>query len=94
MKKMIIKNTDFERVVEGLKPDAKKRVMLRRIDLPEGVTYHMYRNSHGQILLDPQVSIPASEAWLFNNPQALALVQQGLAEAKQGKVSKIDLKNL
>ena len=92
--KIGIKDNDFEKVVGNVKPDSKKRVMLRRINLPEGVTFQMYRNCVGQILLDPQVTIPASEAWLFNNPQARALIQQGLAEAKQGKVSKIDLKTL
>ena len=60
----------------------------------EGVIYHIYHNSLGQIVLDPQVTIPASEAWLFNNPKALASVRRGLADAAQGKVSKVDFSNL
>jgi hypothetical protein len=51
-------------------------------------------NSFGQIVLDPQVTIPASELWLFNNPAALASVQRGLADAAQGKLSKVDLDTL
>jgi hypothetical protein len=37
------------------------------------------------------VTIPLSEAWLFNNPTALELVKRGLSDAAQGKVSKVDL---
>jgi len=88
---MIIKDTDFQRIAESVKPDAKKRVVLPKIRVPEGVTYHIYTNSFGQIVLDPQVTIPASEAWLFNNPDALASVRRGLSDAAQGKVSKVNL---
>jgi len=88
---IIIKDTDFQRVAESVKPDAKKRVVLQKIQVLEGVTYHIYSNSLGQIVLDPQVTIPASEVWLFNNPNALASVRRGLSDAAQGKVSKVDL---
>jgi len=91
MKAMIIKDTDFQRVAESVKPDAKKRVVLQKIQMLEGVTYHIYSNSLGQIVLDPQVTIPASEVWLFNNPDALVSVRRGLSDAAQGKVSKVDL---
>jgi hypothetical protein len=91
---VIIRDTDFKKVAESVKPDAKKRVVLPKITLQEGVTYHIYRNSLGQIVLDPQVTIPASEVWLFNNPEALELVRQGLSDAAKGKVSKIDVASL
>ena len=94
MKAMIIKDTNFQRVAESVKPDAKKRVVLPRLQVLEGVTYHIYTNSLGQIVLDPQVSIPASEAWLFNNPDAIASVRRGLNDAAQGRVSKVDLNTL
>ena len=32
----------------------------------------------------------ASEAWLFNNPDAMASVRRGLSDAAQGRVSKVD----
>ena len=88
---MIIKDTDFQKVADSVKPDAKKRVVLRRIPIQEGISYHIYSNSVGQIVLDPQITIPASEAWLFNNPDALAAVRRGLSDASQGRVSKVDL---
>jgi hypothetical protein len=43
---------------------------------------------------NPHVKIPLSEKWLFKNKKALAAVRQGLKEAKEGRVSKIDLKKL
>ena len=90
----IIKDTDLTKVAEGVKPDAKNRVVLSKVPVVEGITYRIYRNSIGQIVLDPQVSIPASEAWLFNNPDALALVRQGLSDAAKGRVSKVGLDTL
>lgn len=38
--------------------------------------------------------IPPSEAWLYENPEALETVSKGLKDAAQGKVSKLDLKDL
>lgn len=91
---MIIKDTDFEKVADSVKPDAKRRIVLQKIPVEAGVSYHIYKNSFGQIVLDPQVTIPASEAWLFNNPKALASVKRGLSDAAKGRVSKINLKAL
>ncbi len=81
----LIKDTAFELVANSVKPDSKKRIVLSRIGIAEGVMYHIYRNSYGQIVLDPQVSIPAYEAWLFNNKEALSSVSQGLLESAQGR---------
>jgi len=91
---MVIKDTEFKRVAESVKPDSKKRVVLPKVPALEGITYHIYSNSIGQIILDPQVTIPASEVWLFNNPDALASVQRGLSDAAQGRVSRVDLDTL
>ena len=91
---MVIKDQVFEKVADNVKPDTKKRVVLQHVQIQEGVTYHIYRNSLGQIILDPQVTIPASEVWLFNNPDALTSVRRGLADAAQDRVSKVDLDSL
>lgn len=88
---MIIKDQDFKRVAESVKPDAKKRIVLPKVSVQKGITYHIYSNSIGQFVLDPQVTIPASEAWLFNDSDALASVRRGLSDAAQGRVSKVDL---
>ena len=90
----ILKDTKLTKVADNVKPDAKKRVVLPKSLVREGITYAVYKNSMGQIVLDPQVTIPASELWLFENKDALALVQQGLSDVAKGKVSKINLKTL
>jgi len=90
----VIKDSEFKKIADSVKLDAKKRVTLSKIQVREGITYHVYSNSIGQIILDPQVTIPATEAWLFNNPDALASVRRGLSDAAKGKVSKIDLDTL
>ncbi len=86
----IIKNTDFTGIAKSVKLDAKNRVHLPAVLVQEGITYHIYCNNLGQIVLDPQITIPASEAWLFNNPDALASVRQGLSDAANGRVSKVN----
>ncbi len=87
----IIRDKELKRIVKDVKPDAKRRVVLPKVLVGEGITYHIYSNSLGQIVLDPQVTIPASELWLFNNPDAVASVRRGLSDAAQGRVSKVDL---
>ena len=65
-----------------VKSDAKHRVVLK------GRVYEHYRiylNAAGQILLDPQVMIPAREAWLWENPKALASVMRGIKQSAEGK---------
>ena len=89
-----VKDQDFEKVADSVKPDSKKRVVLQHIPIQKGITYHIYKNSSGQIVLDPQVTIPASEIWLFNNPEALTSVRRGIVDAEQGRVSKVDINTL
>ena len=84
----IIKDTDLTKVAEGVKPDAKKRVVLPKSLVREGITYHIYSNSLGQIILDPQVTIPASELWVFENKDILASIDKGMAESANGQVIK------
>ena len=90
----IIRDENLTRVAGSVKPDTKKRVLLPTALVQEGVIYHIYHNSDGQILLDPQITIPASEAWLFNNPEALDSVRRGLDDAAHGRVSRVDLDSL
>lgn len=92
---MVIKiNGDLTRLKGSVKPDDRRRVVLPADLVQKDIIYHVWYNDIGQIILDPQVTIPASEAWLFNNPDALALVQRGLSDVREGRVSKIDLKTL
>jgi len=74
-------------VARDIRPDAKKRVTLGKAltGLDEDVRFDVYLKENGQILLDPQISIPASEAWLYRNPKAIQAVRLGLQEAAEGK---------
>ncbi len=54
----------------------------------------LYRNDRGEILLQPIAEIPASELWLFQNPEAVNEVREGLRDASQGNVSRLDPEEL
>ena len=81
----IIRDINLTRIPGSVKPDNRKRVILPKALIKEGITYHIYINSVGQIVLDPQVTIPASELWLFENKEALASVDRGMAESMDGQ---------
>jgi len=85
---MVTEIKDYKRVAGSVKPDTKKRVVLPAALVWEGVTFHIYHNSRGQILLDPQVTIPASELWVFENKDILASIDKGMAESANGQVIK------
>jgi len=87
MKPEILKDAQFE-VVTNARVDAKRRVTLGRLIDSQITSFRVYRNAHGQIILDPLVAIPAHEAWLFQNKRAASLVQRGLDDAKRGRLSK------
>jgi len=82
---MVIKDLDFIKIADSVKPDTKKRVVLH-VQIQEGTTYHMYKNSLDQIVLDPQVTIPASELWVFNNKDVLATIDKGMEESTKGQL--------
>jgi hypothetical protein len=84
----IIKDDNLIRIAEGVKPDPKRRLHLPKCLETGDITYHIYANSFGQIVLDPQVTIPASELWLFENKEALASVDRGMAESMKGQAIK------
>ena len=90
-KQNIVKDSGFDEVGE-VRTDSKSRIALGRRVKGKARIYKVYQNSLGQIVLDPQVSIPTHEAWLFKNKEAAAMVQGGLEDAKKGRVvkSKVD----
>lgn len=83
----IVRKDDFSEFAQ-VHPDSKHRISLGKLD--QGATaYRVFRNSFGQILLDPQASVPAYEAWIFRNPEHLASIQRGLQDAARGRVKPI-----
>ncbi|MFC1967445.1 hypothetical protein ACFLV2_02275 [Chloroflexota bacterium] len=89
-----IRENDYRKVGKIIRPDTRRRLPLPKSLVQEGISFQIWVNSDGQILLDPQVTIPASEAWVFQNPEILALAKQGLADTAEGRTSKIDLDTL
>ena len=83
----LLKDDHFEAVTEA-HVDAKHRVALGKALGAQITSFQVYRNAHGQLVLDPLVSIPAHEAWLFQNQRALTLVRGGLEDAQQGRLVK------
>ena len=73
-------------VASNVRADDRGRIALGRAlkDL-EDATFDVYRDDAGRIVLDPRVSIPASEAWVFRNEAVLASLRRGLAQAATGK---------
>ena len=86
-KQDILKDADFEEVSEA-RVDSKNRVALGRVLVHQISSYRIYRNSVGQIILDPMVTIPAYEAWLFKDKEATKHLKAGLADARKGRLVK------
>jgi hypothetical protein len=84
----IIRDRDLVRAGKPVTPDSRKRVVLPKAVVQEGVTYFVYHNSLGQIVLDPQASIPASELWVFEDKDILASIDRGMRESLKGKTIK------
>jgi hypothetical protein len=87
MRKATSENGTLEFIARDVRPDARRRVTLgKALDgLDPDAAFAIYRDELGRIILDPQVSIPAREVWLFRNAKALALVRRGLQDAATGK---------
>ncbi len=74
-------SSEHEREIR--KPDAQGRIVIGKEHAND--TYAVEKLSNGDILLRPVVVIPKREAWLFNNPAALASVRRGLAQSAKGE---------
>ena len=63
--------------------DQRGRITLGSLLSHEG--YRVLRNERGQVLLDPVVQVPASEAWLWQSPELRASMERALAQSTQGE---------
>ena len=79
-------------IARDVRPDGRRRVTLgKALDgLDPDAAFAVYRDDLGRIILDPQVSIPAREAWLYRNPKRLEKSYVGLARVrpKRGATSR------
>lgn len=43
---------------------------------------------------DPVKTVPADEAWVYENPDRIASIQRGIAQAEAGKLISIELETI
>ena len=91
--KNILKITDSFEEIGTRTVDERNRLTVGEI-LKGCKRIRLYRNVSGEVLLQPIAEIPASELWLLRNPEALNEVREGLRDASQGKVSRLDPEEL
>jgi hypothetical protein len=67
-----------------LRPDAKGRITLGH--RAEGISgYKVTDMGGGNLMLTAMTEIPARELWLYKNPEALAMVEEGLRQSARGE---------
>ena len=67
------------------KVDAKGRLLLGKEFANE--QFIVTCVSEGAFKLEPAITVPKREAWLYENREAFSRVSKGLEQAKTGKVS-------
>lgn len=78
---MKLANQDFQLIKEAIIKNAEGKIILE--DEIKSSAYRVLVNEAGQILLDP---IHPKEQWLWQNPEALAMVRRGIQQAAAGEV--------
>jgi hypothetical protein len=78
-------NGDYKKIGKIVRPDSRRRVSLPKSLVKDGVSFQIWANSEGQILLEPQVTIPASESWVFENTEILASLDKAMFESMNGQ---------
>jgi hypothetical protein len=52
-------------------------------------SFDVFIGEDGDILLRPLASIPANEAWVYNNPKVTDKIRKGLESARKGEIVKV-----
>lgn len=74
--------------LKTLRPDAKGRIALG--ELAKGVSsFHVSIDKKNRIILEPYSEIPAREAWLLGNKEALASVLRGIEQSGKGRTKSL-----
>jgi hypothetical protein len=79
---------EFQLIKESVSSDSRGRLSIGAV--VKGKRYRVMVNDAGQILLDPVVAIPERELWLWQNPEAIASVQQGIQQAEAGDLHELE----
>ena len=91
MKNAVLKINDEFLEVGTRTVDNQNRLTIGKLIKTSKV--RLYKNKRGQVLMQPITDIPNSELWLYRNEESLKAVQNGLKDAAEGKISKIDIDN-
>jgi hypothetical protein len=78
-------NVGYRRVGE-LEVDSRRRLSLGRLGRREDTRYIAEEGPNGEIRLIPARTVPAREAIVWENPEILAMLRQGMEEAALGKL--------
>jgi hypothetical protein len=78
----------FQDTKETVSADARGRVTLGA-DAKDAL-FAVSRNELGQILLTPVVTVRKHEAWLWQDPIAMASVVRGLQQLADGQMHAVD----
>lgn len=93
MRGNVLKIEDEFKEIDTRTVDDRNRLTVGEL-LKGSKRVRLYKNERGEVLLQPVVEIPASEAWFFKNKEAFESVKKGLKDASEGKISKLNLKDL
>lgn len=77
-------SVDFEAFGE-VQADAKGRVTLGKAQVEKGDRFFVKRAPDGRILLEPAAAIPARELDLWDDPELLETVKEGLVQYAAGE---------
>ena len=53
--------------------------------------FKISRQTDGKIILDPLIEVPASEHWIYKNPDALASLMRGIEDIKANRIEDLDI---
>lgn len=96
------KKDTSEEIHQGFVPvdiksmDTKNRItigerIIKKISRQNRVSqFQVFIGQDGDILLRPLTAIPSREAWIYEKPEFIGQIRQGLQEAKEGKAEKIE----
>lgn len=74
--------------IKTVRPDGKGRITLGKLT-KDFSGYTLKESSDGVIVLEPLIEVPAKEAWLFKNKEALASIERGLKQSAEGKTKSL-----
>ena len=74
----------YKRNFRTSQADSKGRIVLGATHADKA--FRVRQLPDGNILLEPIVMVHEREAWLYRNPEALAMVRKGIEQSKRGEI--------